>query len=1227
MAVTLRGSAWTTTAGNKTVTATPAVGDLIVVIAGNSGRTTAQAPTITDNNAAGTYAQVKAATKNASADSLWMFVRNALVPAASSTIFTMAPVATDTGGGLIVLSVTGVKNVGSKAVVKSGSQDNQAAGTPSINMGAVISALNAAIGAVLTTSNSSANTAPPTGWSESADAGYNTPPTGIEVAVIASGETLQTIAWTAATATAFASMIIELAADPLPTSASGTGSAGGPTPSVSPSSAAAAASGAASQAASDVKGVGEAASGSGSAFDATPTESPTVEASSGTGSAVDASSSVEAGMNVGSGVGESMNAVPVVAASAELVSGTGEALDGDPEIAVTTEASADAATGTSVASDATTTEATGSSAGSGSGSSSDGSSSIAVYPLDDDAGAFDLEFFDPDYFASGAYGRAYGATISNDLDTNASAGSAVGTGSALGLSASVAPGGSAGTGSGSAGSPSDSVLASTASASGAGSSYDATVSTAAATSASAEAASGSGSSLGATTIVQSGVGVASGTGTASTATPGVRASAGHASGTGAGSSSTVLIGAAPRAGLASGTGSGSGVGPGATGSGGLAGTTGGSGMGSGGAGTGLGSGGSGDDALPPTIFSVSGGSFGYVQQQAGVVHSFDGDFVAETVGPFDATQAKYSGVAEKITSHEDSPAQWDDSEVYGPSYPYGVYRGRSAAIHVYGIAGIRTPPTPIPACKCCEEEGRDTTLVALGDCEDECDSPAAIVGVTQTWNSRSWNSAATHKQERQRGPFLDVETWERSIGYPPFTSPLLYPEGQHYALAHVGLPDVDPLILESNEQFARHYLRHTAPAGATHAVLKLRVYGQESQMYQSDLDDLGLDVKPIPWEIRSWSGDDWSFSATGAEAQLAYQRADAGTLIASGEVIPTGGDRPSALPPIGTGYVLGDQDNDLVEVVIPVDIDGMIRFCMLIPETLGRFNAVDLHDPGSPGSSHRGVLGSRWPGFALDPDEPLDIVDAPVFPDIDDQRLANGRVRMAKQGTNFWTSDQYQLIFYDGDPGDVSAVCNDCPECEDPGNPGFPIPDFEPGYLPTFRRQIGDPTTSLDSFICTLESAAMVLDWHTRGAVKVWGGELIPWCGRTESQIVGVGTNLSNAAQAWTHWGQILDIRSGQTWSDLMACLSEGRAVVLQGDYGEFSLAERCQDNFVDNHAISVYPYQNADRLLVGDPICLDFKGFMESSLQAYAEALGAATFGVMSPQKILFAVSRPWTP
>jgi hypothetical protein len=75
----------------------------------------------------------------------------------------------------------------------------------------------------------------------------------------------------------------------------------------------------------------------------------------------------------------------------------------------------------------------------------------------------------------------------------------------------------------------------------------------------------------------------------------------------------------------------------------------------------------------------------------------------------------------------------------------------------------------------------------------------------------------------------------------------------------------------------------------------------------------------------------------------------------------------------------------------------------------------------------------------------------------------------------------YEITFYDGSGADTCA----CLECEDPDNPGEQILPFTPGYMPIFRRQIGDPTTLLDRFICTFESGAMVLDWHRHGCTGV----------------------------------------------------------------------------------------------------------------------------------------------
>ena len=68
--VTLLGTAtFNTTSGTKTVTATPAVNDLIVIVTANTGSTTTTAAP-TDNNSSGTYTVVNTAVKATSADTM-----------------------------------------------------------------------------------------------------------------------------------------------------------------------------------------------------------------------------------------------------------------------------------------------------------------------------------------------------------------------------------------------------------------------------------------------------------------------------------------------------------------------------------------------------------------------------------------------------------------------------------------------------------------------------------------------------------------------------------------------------------------------------------------------------------------------------------------------------------------------------------------------------------------------------------------------------------------------------------------------------------------------------------------------------------------------------------------------------------------------------------------------------------------------------------------------------
>lgn len=207
----------------------------------------------------------------------------------------------------------------------------------------------------------------------------------------------------------------------------------------------------------------------------------------------------------------------------------------------------------------------------------------------------------------------------------------------------------------------------------------------------------------------------------------------------------------------------------------------------------------------------------------------------------------------------------------------------------------------------------------------------------------------------------------------------------------------------------------------------------------------------------------------------------------------------------------------------------------------------------------------------------------------------------------------------------IGSTSSGLPTCTDLSD--APLPSFTPGYLPIFRRQIGDPTTSLDRFMCVMESAAMVLDWHTRGATQVWGGELLAHTGVSEAQVIANGgTTLQMARNAWAFYGQNLEIRAG-SWTDFLRALGEGRAIVLITDYGEISPSERCQTSFEGNHAVSVYPYDAGTKLLTGDPLCSGYKGYEADTLQRAAEAYGRASYGTGSPQRISFAVSRPWVP
>ena len=222
--VTAAGTTWNTTAGDKTVVATPAVGDLIVVIAGTSGLaggTTA----VSDNQAGpptGTYTQVNAdATGFSTTGVLTAWIRNQLITAASSTTWTSSQ-ASSSGGGLSVLRVSGMSIVGLGAVRGSGIQSSGGAGTTPApvllgRVGTTFSGTQAALTANVmvsaicngaTAASMTVRSSPL--YTEDFDNGYSVPGTGLCVSHINSGETASTITWGSTSATAFASIAFEL---------------------------------------------------------------------------------------------------------------------------------------------------------------------------------------------------------------------------------------------------------------------------------------------------------------------------------------------------------------------------------------------------------------------------------------------------------------------------------------------------------------------------------------------------------------------------------------------------------------------------------------------------------------------------------------------------------------------------------------------------------------------------------------------------------------------------------------------------------------------------------------------------------------------------------------------------------------------------------------------------------------------------------------------------------
>lgn len=199
-----------TTAGAHAVSITPAVGDLLVVVAVYSDGT-ASGGSVSDNQG-GTYTKVAGCVQASGVRTCEIFIRNALVSSAVSHTVTQAdPPGSDSGGGLNVMRFSGFSVAGASAFVKSAKQDTQGAGTtPAPTFASAVNTNNVTVGAVVYATNGGAAATPPAGWTERRDQGYNTPATGLETVTRDSGFSGTTVTWGGTVPTAWGCVIVEL---------------------------------------------------------------------------------------------------------------------------------------------------------------------------------------------------------------------------------------------------------------------------------------------------------------------------------------------------------------------------------------------------------------------------------------------------------------------------------------------------------------------------------------------------------------------------------------------------------------------------------------------------------------------------------------------------------------------------------------------------------------------------------------------------------------------------------------------------------------------------------------------------------------------------------------------------------------------------------------------------------------------------------------------------------
>lgn len=212
MSVTFQGRVTTPDVGNLTnVTGayTPTVGSLQFVFATVEGDTADRSLT---NSAGVTFTQVRKELFRASASALYFYIADTLTPSAISQTVTI----NGSGSGSIidVSEANGtprLNRAGTVAIRQQAGQSNQAAaGTPSPSFSASTQPFGFVLGAVANATNPAGLTMPTDFVGEIADTGYTTGAVhGLETTA-GTPPSLTTVTWASTSASAFATIIIEI---------------------------------------------------------------------------------------------------------------------------------------------------------------------------------------------------------------------------------------------------------------------------------------------------------------------------------------------------------------------------------------------------------------------------------------------------------------------------------------------------------------------------------------------------------------------------------------------------------------------------------------------------------------------------------------------------------------------------------------------------------------------------------------------------------------------------------------------------------------------------------------------------------------------------------------------------------------------------------------------------------------------------------------------------------